>query len=161
VPVIVVIGFSEGIAMSNTSVLVTSSYDMQFVHVPFLKITEVNQTQAAVYAPPANEQVTQGPLPQIGSLAALNNAGLLQLPYSPGDWSLTLQIEPLTGAYLPYETSFTVHVRAAPRGPPVTLYLLAVGWAITIGFVAFVLRNRFRAKKAATKNTGNVPTQLL
>jgi len=146
VPVIVVISDRQGIPMTNASVLVTSSYNMQFVHVPFLKITQMNQTQVAVYGPTSSAPNQTQPT-QVG-LVVLNDAGFVQLPYSTGNWSLELQIEPLTGAYIPYYADITVHVTVASPVATSSLYLIAAGWVVTIAFVAFVIRKRIRSRRA-------------
>ena len=144
VPVRVTVTDSRGLPVTNATVLVTSSYDIQFVHVPLLEVTRENQSEVAIYGPDPNMQMPQGQVSG-AALVQLNNAGLVKMASSPGDWSLVLEIEPPTN-YMLYQRNITIHVSA---GPPITLYLIAFGWICVIGYVVFLVRKRIRRKRTA------------
>ena len=60
VPVRVTCRRHNGSAITNATILGTTNWDMQFVHVPLLEVTHQNQSEVAVYAPDPNTQVPQG-----------------------------------------------------------------------------------------------------
>jgi hypothetical protein len=91
VPVRVIVGDMNGTLITNATLLGTTNWDMQFVHVPLLEVTRVNQSEVTVYAPDPNMQIPQGgsDLPR-DALIPLNDLGFLRLPANEGDWLLTV-----------------------------------------------------------------------
>jgi hypothetical protein len=144
VAVRVSIAAAHGSAITNATILGTTNWDMQFVHVPLLEVTRQNQSEVAVYAPDPNTQVPQGELAQ-DALISINNAGFLRLPANEGDWLLTLVIDPRSSYYLGYEARIQIHVRAPT---PISLYLVAAGWVGVAVVGVFLLRRRKLRSKA-------------
>lgn len=162
VPVNITVADSNGFAITNATVEVTSHYDMQYVHVPLSEVTRENQSEVAVYAPDPNISPQQGEISE-AALVQLNNQGFLRLPSSEGEWSVTLQVRPLSpqGLLLPYERQIEIHVRAQPS---TSLYLVAAGWICVIAVGIFLVRRRIqssgetRRKRARHRNVPGIMT---
>jgi hypothetical protein len=140
IPIRISVRSVNGSAIENATVLVTTKWDNQFVHVPFLGIVLENGSEFAVYAPDPNYTIPQGPISD-DILIELNNNGFLRLPISEGEWWLTFLVKPSSPDYLPYTED--VAVRVVSPEPPAILYALVVGWASVVIIVIVVL-----AKKA-------------
>ena len=144
VPVRVTIATANGSAILNATILGTTNWDMQFVHVPLLEVTRENQSQVVIYAPDPNTQIPQNGLefPR-EALIPFNNQAFLRLPANEGDWLLTLEVDPHSSYYLPYQALIAIHVRAPT---PISLYLIAAGWVCVVIVGVFLLRRRLRSK---------------
>jgi hypothetical protein len=149
VPVRVTVADINGSPITNATILGTTNWDMQFVHVPLLEVTRENQSEVAVYAPDPNTQVPQGGLeiPR-EALIAFNNQGFLRLPASQGDWLLTLEIDPHSSYYSVYMARIAIHVRAPT---PISLYFIVAGWVCVAGVGVYILRRRKLRSKLIAK----------
>jgi len=145
VPVSITATDSKGSAITNATVIVTTLYDNQYVHVPFLEVTRKNQSEVGVYAPDPSLKIPQGEISE-EALVQLNNQGFLRLPSSEGEWPVTLQVEPQSPYYSPYVRGISIHIRA---GPPIGLYLVVAGWVCVIVVGVFLL-GRKKLRKSST-----------
>lgn len=129
IPIRITVKSVNGSAIENATVIVTTKWDNQFVHVPFRDIILENGFEVAVYAPDPNYTIPQGSISE-DKLIELNNNGFLRLPVSEGEWWLTFLVKPPSPDYLPYTED--VAVRVLSPGFPLILCALGVGWALVI-----------------------------
>lgn len=129
IPIRITVRSVNGSAIENATVTVTTKWDNQFIHVPFLGVIQDNGCEVAVYAPDPNYSIPQGPISE-DTLVELNNNGFLRLPISEGEWWLTFLVKPSSPDYYPYTEDVAVRV-LSPEFPPI-LYALIVGWALVI-----------------------------
>jgi hypothetical protein len=141
--------------IANITILGSTNWDMQFVHVPLLEVTSQNQSEVAVYAPNPNTQAPQAGLElSHDALISFNNEGFLRLPASEGDWSLTLEIDPHSAFYSAYEARIAIHVRTPT---PISVYLIAAGW-VCVGIVGvYLLRKRKSHPKVQLNHSSKPP----
>ena len=138
IPIRITVRASNGSAIENATVEVTTLWDDQWVHVPFLEVRK-DGYEVAVYAPDPNYPVPHGQVSE-DTLIELNNNGFLRLPVSEGEWLIILLVKPLSPNYNFYQEKVVIHVHAP--GPPVILYVLAVGWVSVIIIAVLLVKKR-------------------
>jgi len=126
-----------GLSAGNVTVDVTTRWDMQWVHVPLLYLSE-NGTKA-IYAPDPEVPLPEGETDS-NDKTDLNNRGYLQLPSAPGEWWITLQIKPGLPSQTPIQREIRLIVNPQPnRLRPI---LLSVGFISLLGVLAILIRQR-------------------
>jgi hypothetical protein len=126
-----------GLSAGNVTVDVTTRWDMQWVHVPLLYLSE-NRTNA-IYAPNPEVPPPEGETDSIDKVD-LNNMGYLQLPSAPGEWWITLQVKPGLPSQTPIQREIRVIVN--PRPNRLRPILLAVGLISLLGVLVILIRQR-------------------